>query len=208
MGIGRWVGPWGVVALLLLPAAPAVARPIVTEPCFNDTDCGGPECGGWVCDWNQISPFAMGDKMYTCVPPGISPKGNDGWCTTDDNCKCRSLGAKCAGVRCSFTRPEDAPNGGGAASSGGTPSAGAPAAGGLVSSGGAPSRGGSAPAPEPAEPADGDDMGQADTGAPRTVEACSVSNVGRGSGAGYFSLFGVITALLGLRWRKRARIPH
>jgi hypothetical protein len=51
-------------------------------------------------------------------------------------------------------------------------------------------------------------MGQPDTGTPRTAKACSVSNVGRTSGDGNFALFGGITALLGLRWRKRARIPH
>lgn len=203
MGIVRWAGCWVVAALLVL-AAPAAARPIVIEACFNDTDCGGLECGGWVCDWNQLSPNPVGDKVYTCVPPGTQPKGQDGWCTTDDNCKCRSLGAKCLGVYCTFTRPEDAPYAGGTGSSSG----GAPATGGMVSSGGAASRAGSGPAPQPPEPTDTDEMGQADTGAPRTVKACSVSIVGRSSGAGHFAAFGAIFALWGLCWRKRARIPH
>ena len=80
-------------------------------PCFNDTDCPVNSCGGEVCNWTKPHPQPSGEKYYVCNPAGTDPKGEDGWCTSDANCKCLGLGAKCMGVRCSFTRASDAPGG-------------------------------------------------------------------------------------------------
>jgi hypothetical protein len=62
-----------------------------------------------VCNWTKPSEIGTPDKPYTCNPAGTSPKSMDGWCTSDANCKCLGLGAKCVGVYCSFTKPTDAP---------------------------------------------------------------------------------------------------
>lgn len=78
-------------------------------PCFNDSDCAGSSCGGDVCNWSKMHPFPSGPKTFVCNPAGTQPKSMDGWCTTDADCKCRSLGAKCAAPYCTFTRAEDAP---------------------------------------------------------------------------------------------------
>lgn len=78
-------------------------------PCFNDTDCPNSSCGGQVCNWAKIHPNPVGDKTFVCDPPGLAPKGADGWCTTDGNCKCHALGAQCFTPYCSFTKPSDAP---------------------------------------------------------------------------------------------------
>jgi hypothetical protein len=80
-------------------------------PCFNDTDCPVSSCGGEVCNWTKIHPQPSGDKAYVCNPAGTDAKGQDGWCTTDANCKCLGRGARCIGVRCSFTKAADAPGG-------------------------------------------------------------------------------------------------
>jgi len=106
------------IALLSAPAAFAAG-----ETCFNDTDCpggGGDVCGGDVCDWNKANAMGTSEKPYTCVSAGTGAKGADGWCTTNDNCKCRGQGAKCVGVYCTFTKASDAPAVGGSAATGGT----------------------------------------------------------------------------------------
>jgi hypothetical protein len=72
--------------------------------CFHDTDCPGSACGGQVCNWNLAHPNPVGDKVFVCNAAGSQPKGVDGWCTTDENCKCASRGAKCAAPYCTFTR--------------------------------------------------------------------------------------------------------
>lgn len=78
-------------------------------PCFNDTDCPNAGCGGEVCNWTKTHPNPVGEKAFVCDPAGLAPKGADGWCTTDVNCKCRGLGATCILPYCSFTKPSDAP---------------------------------------------------------------------------------------------------
>lgn len=103
----------GSVALLAAPAAFAVG-----EPCFNDDDCPGPECGGEVCNWQERNPNPDGRKEYTCALAGTAKKGEDGWCETDDNCKCKAQGATCKIVYCSFTKASDAPAGGGSGAGG------------------------------------------------------------------------------------------
>ena len=135
----------GSVALLVAPAAFAVG-----EQCFNDTDCPNPACGGDVCNWGMPHPMAMMDdpKPYTCVAAGSTgkPKGSEGWCSnmmTHEHCKCKDLGAKCVSVYCTFTKPSDAPAGGGMSTGGsGTATAGAATGGagtaGTTSSAGAP----------------------------------------------------------------------
>ena len=89
--------------------------------CVNDIDCkaNGITCGTDICDYNLGA---------TCGPAGASPKGMDGWCDPangDNDCKCKSLGAKCTpgGVYCTCTTPQecgagDAGGGSGAATSG------------------------------------------------------------------------------------------
>jgi len=80
--------------------------------CLNDIDCPTAECGGEVCDYSTGTP--------TCKPAGTQPKGMDGWCTSNSDCKCASLGAKCdsSAVFCTFTKPSDAPGGGKGGNSG------------------------------------------------------------------------------------------
>jgi MYXO-CTERM domain-containing protein len=108
----------GSVALLVASAAFAAG-----EPCFNDTDCpgGGAVCGGDVCKWGPMHASPVGDKVYICQAAGMDPKGSDGWCTAEnghDNCKCKALGAKCVGVYCTFTKPDQAPPGAGGGAGG------------------------------------------------------------------------------------------
>jgi hypothetical protein len=112
-------------------AAPAMG-------CINDTDCPGAQCGDWVCDWNLP---ASGGTGYTCVPAGTDPEGHDGWCATDSDCKCRSLGATCSTPHCTFTLPKSGQHDGGnidatvhGSSSGGSAEGGA--SGNFVSGGG------------------------------------------------------------------------
>jgi hypothetical protein len=77
--------------------------------CYNDSDCPSSSCGGEVCNWTKTSPMPQGMKAFVCNPAGTDPKGRDGWCTTDADCKCVGLGAKCIAPYCTFTRPSDAP---------------------------------------------------------------------------------------------------
>jgi len=75
----------GLAFLLVAGAAAAQSNPTT---CTNDDDCiATPECGGDVCEWS-----ATGMK---CKPAGGAAKGADGWCTTDDDCKCKAMGATC-----------------------------------------------------------------------------------------------------------------
>lgn len=89
------------------------------EACYNDTDCPGTACGDAVCNWSKTATTPMGEKMFYCNPAGTQAKKADGWCTTDDNCKCKGLGAKCVGTFCTFTKPGDAPAGSSGSSAGG-----------------------------------------------------------------------------------------
>lgn len=123
----------GLGSAVLMTASLAFAE---GEPCYNDTDCPGAMCGGEVCNWNKHHAAPVGDKAYVCNPAGSSPKKSDGWCTTDDNCKCKAQGAVCKPtVYCSFTLAADAPMStagtgtGGTASTAGTSSTGGSAAG-------------------------------------------------------------------------------
>lgn len=109
----------GSVALLLAPAAFAEG-----EPCYNDDDCPNPACGGDVCNWQKQSPTPDGDKVFYCQPAGRDPQGQDGWCTTDDNCKCKGEGATCVAPYCSKTLSS-----GGGTGAGGTGTAGSGTAG-------------------------------------------------------------------------------
>jgi hypothetical protein len=81
------------------------------EPCFNDSDCPVNSCGGQVCNWNKSHERPTADKAFVCNPAGTDPQGQDGWCTTDADCKCRAQGAKCVGVYCTFTLASGAPGG-------------------------------------------------------------------------------------------------
>jgi len=120
-------------ATLLAPLAAHAA----TAECMNDIDCkASSQCGGDVCSWAALP--------QKCVPAGTAPKGQDGWCTVDSDCKCMGEGAKCAAPYCTFTTP---PGAGGASSGGassGGSSAGGAAAGG---SAGAATAGATAAAP-------------------------------------------------------------
>jgi hypothetical protein len=121
----------GSVTLLFASAAFAEG-----EGCYDDTDCANPACGGDVCNWGKqgtkppITPDAK--KVFYCQPagqPGIA-KGSDGWCTTDDNCKCKASGATCnkSVSHCTDTGTPGA--------SGGSPAGGASGTAGAASGGG------------------------------------------------------------------------
>jgi hypothetical protein len=140
--------------------------------CTNDDDCPDTECGGQVCQWVDAD-------THTCMPAGSKPAGEDGWCTTDDDCKCMALGATCEAIYCSFTTPDDAPAGTGGGTSG--------SGGGTSGSGGTTSgTGGSAGS----APADEDDGG------------CALTpNASRGAA----SAFGVASLLLALGALRRRR---
>ena len=123
-----------VLAALVCLLASGGAR---AQSCVNDVDCPDATCGGQVCDYSTGSP--------TCISAGSQPKGTDGWCTQDSDCKCASLGAKCdqSFVFCTFTKPSDAPGAGNGGHGGGVGSAGATGTGGgSVGSGGATGAGG------------------------------------------------------------------
>lgn len=106
-----------VGAVTLLFAASAFAE---GEPCYNDDDCPNPACGGDVCNWAKTAPKPDGTKIFYCQPAGRDPKGQDGWCTTDANCKCKATGATCntAVSHCTDTGTPVASGGTGAGGSG------------------------------------------------------------------------------------------
>jgi len=83
-----------------------------TPGCVVDSDCPNSACGGDVCTHTTSGGFA-------CNPANTQAgKGFDGWCADadgvahDEICKCKGLGATCAGFFCTFTVPVDAPMGG------------------------------------------------------------------------------------------------
>ena len=96
---------WSILAAMgCFLAASGSAR---ATSCLNDVDCPNSACGGEVCDFYS-------DPTLTCKPAGTQPKGMDGWCSSDSDCKCAALGATCTiSSSCSFTKPSDAPSGGG-----------------------------------------------------------------------------------------------
>jgi len=99
----------GLVCLFAAGTAAAQTNPAT---CVNDDDCvATPACGGDICDWSVVG-------QMTCKAAGGHPKGQDGWCTTTDDCKCKDMGATCVAAYCTFTRPCDAPGGTGCATGG------------------------------------------------------------------------------------------
>ena len=79
----KWMLLTGLGCLLAAGTAAAQSNP---ASCTNDVDCvATPACGGDVCDWSTA-------PMMKCKPAGVKPAGMDGWCTTDDSCKCKGLG--------------------------------------------------------------------------------------------------------------------
>ncbi|HVY41205.1 MAG TPA: JDVT-CTERM domain-containing protein [Polyangia bacterium] len=178
----RWSIRWSILAALGCVLAAGSAR--AATSCVNDVDCPNPACGGEVCDY-------IADPVLTCKPAGTQPKGSDGWCTTDADCKCRSLGATCVSSFCTFTKPSDAPSGGGGHSgtAGSTGAAGSSATG----TGGAPATGtgGSAAAGH---------TGSTDGG---SSGGCSVA--GSSAPATWFALSVLGGLVVAVRRRRRAR---
>lgn len=109
----QWTILAGLVCLFAAGTAAAQSNPAT---CVDDIDCvATPQCGGEVCDWSNA---AAGMK---CKPAGSTgPKGMDGWCTVDEDCKCHGMGATCVTAYCTFTRPCDAPDAGGCPATTGT----------------------------------------------------------------------------------------
>jgi len=90
------------------------------EACYNDIDCPGTACGDAVCNWTKSATKPEGSKVFACNPAGSqTPVGKDGWCTTDDDCKCKAQGAKCVAPYCTFTKPMEGAGGTGGTGSGG-----------------------------------------------------------------------------------------
>jgi len=121
----------GLVCLLASGGARA-------QGCLNDIDCPDAACGGQVCDYSTGTP--------TCKAAGTQPKGQDGWCSQDSDCKCASLGAKCDStlVYCTFTLPSQAPgaaNGGHGGSAGAAGATGTGGAAGATGAAGASAQG-------------------------------------------------------------------
>jgi len=203
MGVRRGAALLTVTGLLLCASS---TQAVVALPasCFNDTDCPNQACGGEVCNWNLISPNPSDpNKPYVCNPAGSAPKGTDGWCTTDENCKCLGQGAKCIAPYCSFTKASDAPGGvpvhGGMSSVAGNSSAGSPSAAGSASGGTGST---STPTPPTSEP-----MGRDDT-TERTAQACSMRGAaGGGDFWAALTVFLGITAAFAARRKRRGRIP-
>ncbi len=178
------------------------------EPCYNDTDCpgGGDVCGGDVCNWGKLNSSPVGTKLYTCNPAGTNSKGSDGWCTTNDNCKCRAQGATCIGVYCTFTKASDAPAGSGGANAAGGASAnggmaakgGASAAGGATAAGGAAATGGATAAAGATSTAGATSSSSSNSG------GCRVAAPGTPAGNAALTL-GVFALGLAFAGRRRAR---
>ncbi|MEO5767071.1 MAG: MYXO-CTERM sorting domain-containing protein [Polyangia bacterium] len=143
--------------------------------CTNDIDCPNAACGGDICDWS------VNDPAHECKPAGMHPKGEDGWCTTDADCKCMGAGAKCVSVFCTFVLPSQAPGapatGGASGSTGGASGTGGASAG----------TGGASTGPKPAS---GDSGG------------CSVGGAASSTGLG--AMVGLAALLISRRRRGRA----
>ena len=107
------------------------------EPCYADRDCPGTSCGDAVCNWTRENPNGVGSKLFTCNPAGTDVQGSDGWCTTNDDCKCQALGATCVNAHCSFTLADSAGAQTGSAGAGGADPGAAGAAGAAGGAGGA-----------------------------------------------------------------------
>ena len=108
----KWMLLTAITCLFAAGTASAQSNPAT---CVNDIDCiATPQCGGDICDWSNIA------AGMHCKPAGSQPKGQDGWCTTDADCKCKDMGATCVAAFCTFTRPCDAPRAGGCAAGGST----------------------------------------------------------------------------------------
>jgi MYXO-CTERM domain-containing protein len=168
------------------------------EACYNDDDCPGTACGDAVCNWTKTAKMPMGEKGFACNPAGSqTPVGHDGWCTTDDDCKCKALGAKCQASMpsklpyCTFTKPGDAPGGGGSGT-GGTGAGGTGTAGTTSTAGTAttPTAGTTSTAGTAAKPAEAESSG------------CSVSAPG---GTNSALALGVGLAGLGFAFARRRR---
>ena len=160
-------------SVTLLVASSAFAE---GEACYNDDDCPNPACGGDVCNWGKLAAKADGRKIFYCQTAGQVAKGQDGWCETDTNCKCKATGATCVSSHCTDTGTPAAPTGGGS-SAGGSAAGGAPSTAGTAA-GGAPATTAGAPTSSagtgtaPTTPATSSDSG-----------GCSVSAPGNAGGA-------------------------
>jgi len=191
----RWsfLGPFlgsclaGLVCLLAAGSARAASNP---ASCTNDIDCvATPTCGGDVCNYNA---------GQTCTAAGSAPKGQDGWCAQDSDCKCAAQGAKCVFVYCTFTKPSDAPGSGsagkGGGSGGGSGSAGTSGSGGSSSSGtGGSGTGGSK----------GTDGGGTGPTGSSSGGGCSVAGPISSSWSIAFGAVGLLAALRRRRARRR-----
>ena len=103
--VRQYLGALGLFSATLIAPLAAYAA---TAECTNDIDCkASTQCGGDVCSWAALP--------QKCVPAGSAPKGQDGWCSADSDCKCLAEGAKCVGTYCTFTTPPAAGGGAGAA---------------------------------------------------------------------------------------------
>ena len=193
--------------------------------CTNDIDCPGSTCGGQVCKWASAT-------THTCVAAGTDPKGSDGWCSIDADCKCMGLGATCVGVHCSFTLPADAPSDAGGADA--TPTdTGAPAtdsgttatdSGTTATDSGTTATDSGTTAPDTGAASDtgssrddtgtgrSDDAGDDASSSSDTGEAAApaadsggggCSIVGVGTESGSLGAGATMVALLGLAWRRR-----
>ena len=92
----KWMLLTAITCLFAAGTASAQSNPAT---CVNDIDCiATPQCGGDICDWSNIA------AGMHCKPAGSQPKGQDGWCTTDADCKCKDMGATCVAAFCTFTR--------------------------------------------------------------------------------------------------------
>ncbi len=87
------------------------------EACYNDIDCPGTACGDAVCNWSKQAATPVGKMVFACNPAGSQPDRQDGWCTTDADCKCAGQGAVCKAPYCTFTKPK--PGGAGGTGAGG-----------------------------------------------------------------------------------------
>ena len=159
-------------SVTMLAASAAFAE---GEACYNDDDCPNPACGGDVCNWAKSAAKPDGRKFFYCQAAGQEPKGTDGWCESDANCKCKGSGATCNTKvsHCTDTGTPAASTGG--SSAGGSAAAGAPATAGTAA-GGAPATAGAPTSSAgtgtaPATPASSDSGG------------CSVSAPGNAGGA-------------------------
>jgi MYXO-CTERM domain-containing protein len=154
--------------------------------CTNDIECpNNTACGGEICDWT---------KLMTCGPAGLSPKGMDGWCAADSDCKCFAQGARCVQPYCTFTLPSQAPgggaSGGASGSSGGT----------TGSSGGASGSTGGASGSTGGATGSGGTSSDAGTKAADSGGGCAVA--GKGVSYSWLAALGGLAAVLAARRRR------